>query len=344
MTTTLIVIFICSFLAFTISAICGGGAGLMLIPFLGRVLPIAQVPAALSIGTFASSATRLLAFRKNVRWQIVRYFVPAAVPAVWLGAYLLKFLNPLYLELLIGLFLISNLPALFKKQKAPKEMDRPKTYLLVVVGFFAGFLSGLTGAVGLLFNKFYLRYGLSKEEILATRAANEISLHLIKLVLYGVFGLLSGKVFAIGLVVALAALLSTWTIKYLLPRISEFMFRKIGYLAMVASGFLMLSQSTKNLLVSHEGSLVIHSISKGLETKLQWQQANFALEFTYDEGFEFEQVIPLDELTKERKERVIQHEPGADKIIVEVVYSINDTSYEAYYFKDKRFIGKYDFE
>ena len=75
-----------------------------------------------------------------------------------------------------------------------------------------------------------------------------------------------------------------------------------------------------------------------------WQQANFALEFTYDEGFEFEQVIPLDELTKERKERVIQHEPGADKIIVEVVYSINDTSYEAYYFKDKRFIGKYDFE
>lgn len=34
MTTTLIIIFIVSIIAFSISAICGGGAGLMLIPIL----------------------------------------------------------------------------------------------------------------------------------------------------------------------------------------------------------------------------------------------------------------------------------------------------------------------
>ena len=57
MTTTLIIIFIVSFLAFSISAISGGGAGLMLIPILGQLLLVSQVPAALSIGTFTSSAS-----------------------------------------------------------------------------------------------------------------------------------------------------------------------------------------------------------------------------------------------------------------------------------------------
>ncbi|MFD2559640.1 hypothetical protein ACFSS7_11975 [Elizabethkingia anophelis] len=31
-----LIVFVCSFLAFGISAICGGGAGLMLIPVLNR--------------------------------------------------------------------------------------------------------------------------------------------------------------------------------------------------------------------------------------------------------------------------------------------------------------------
>ena len=49
-----IIVFACAFLAFSLSAVCGGGAGLLMIPLLGQYLPITQVPAALSIGTFSS--------------------------------------------------------------------------------------------------------------------------------------------------------------------------------------------------------------------------------------------------------------------------------------------------
>lgn len=89
----LLIIFLCSTLAFALSAICGGGASMMLIPVLGRYLSFRQVPAALSIGTFTSSATRLWVFRKYINWKIVAYFVPPALPAVWLGAWLLKFVR-----------------------------------------------------------------------------------------------------------------------------------------------------------------------------------------------------------------------------------------------------------
>ncbi len=119
---TFTVIFIISFLAFSLSAICGGGAGLILIPILGRFLPVTQVPAALSIGTASSSISRIIAFYPKIRWDIVKWFVPIALPAVWLGAWLLSYMNPIYLQLLMGLFLINNLPMVFKKEKEDKSL------------------------------------------------------------------------------------------------------------------------------------------------------------------------------------------------------------------------------
>ncbi len=337
-------VFFLSYLAFSLSAICGGGAGLMLIPVLGQMLPVSQVPAALSIGTFTSSASRIIVFYAKIRWDIVRWFVPAALPAVWLGAWLLRFVNPLYLEIAMGLFLVSNLPFVFRKPKNQAVDQKTTRLALVLIGFSAGFVSGLTGAVGLLFNQFYLRYGMSKEEIVATRAANEIVLHLIKIVLYTWFGLISMKVVALGVVVAAAALLSTYTMKWVLPRVSEGLFRKIGYSAMVFSGVAMLTQSGSTLLGKNNGYVSLAPVTEGMEAKLQWQNAGFAFEFTYDEGFEYEQVTPLAELPPYKQQLVLSRKGTADRIVVETVYAPGETSYEAYYFKDRRLIGKIDFQ
>jgi len=338
----LVIVFICSYVAFSLSAICGGGAGLMLIPVLGRILPVSQIPAAISIGTFVSSISRTILFFNKIRWDIVTWFVPAALPAVWLGAYLLKFVNPIYLEIAMGLFLTSNLFVLLKKKEKiqPTEKSGIK---LITVGFLAGFLSGLTGAVGLIFNKFYLQYGLTKEEIIATRAANELLLHLVKIILYYLFGLLSLKVLAIGFTVAFSALLSTWTMKWILPKLSELLFRKIGYAAMVFSGVLMLSQSGTKILTDNKGTLSFHPIAEGLETKLQWQQSNFSLEFEYDEGFEFEQTVPINELTASEQHFVYSQQESSDNIVVEKVYGFGKQSYEAYYFKNRKLDHKIDF-
>ena len=163
---------ICALFAFSLSAVCGGGAGLILIPLLKTLLPAANVPAALSIGTAASSISRIAVFKSAIDWKIVRWFVPAALPSVWLGAYLLRYLNPLYVELILGLFLVGNLPMLFRTGKPAGTIKDLPIFYLAVIGTAAGFVSGLTGAVGLLFNRFYLLFGLSKEQILATMAAN----------------------------------------------------------------------------------------------------------------------------------------------------------------------------
>lgn len=337
---TLFLIFTCSYIAFSLSTICGGGAGLILMPILGNLLPINQVPSALSIGTFTSSSSRFVAFYKNIDWSIVKYFVPAALPAVWLGAWLLRFINPIYLEIAMGAFLVANLPFALRKRKIDQKGKKLSHFQFILIGFFAGFLSGITGVVGLLFNSFYLRHGLTKEEIVATRAANEVTLHLIKIVLYSLFGLINTHVITIGLVVATSAILSTVSMRWILPKLSEFVFKKIGYWAMVVSGVVMLAQSGNSLLDANNGSITYGF----LESKLQWQNANYALEFTYDEGFEFEQVIPFSELTRQQQQTVIAGQGDADKIIIETVYTFDENYYEAYYFKGNNLLRKIEFK
>lgn len=305
----------------------------MVLPVLGTLLPAAQVPAALSIGTAFSSVSRLLVFYRYVRWIVVLWFVPPALPTVWLGAWLLKYVNPLYLEIFLGLFLVANLPMLFRPAKELEEAHLfPKVYLSFV-GAAAGFVSGLTGAVGLLFNRFYLRYGLRKEEIVATRAANELILHLIKLYLYASFGLLKTEAIIAGSIVAIAAVLSALAMRWLLPYLSEGLFRRVGYLAMSIAGMAMCVNGSRALATENRASLTYSPIASGIEAKLRWGESEFALELEYDEGFEYEHRIAFSDLPLDRQTEVQALAQGADRVEIEEGFGTGKHFYEAYVFR-----------
>lgn len=324
--------------AFWISAICGGGASLILIPILNMLLPASVVPFSLTIGTFTSSASRIAVFRKHIHWKIFAWFVPFSIPAVLVGAYLIKYINPVYLQLVIGLFLVANLPQLFKSTKQERKEEKPYPhFVLAIVGFLAGFVSGITGAIGLLFNRFYLKYGLTKEQIVATRAANEICLHLIKLIIYILLGLYSGQALWLGLTIAVASVISSYTVKYILPYLSEHLFRKIGYGAMVLSGIILLVSTSNKIIVQDGIHFSSASKEKESEISMQWRDSHFTLEFSVDEGLETEIAIPPHELPLALKEKYDMLAPKYDTILIEKVYKFRENnSYEFYAYKNKQ--------
>ena len=337
MVITIFLLFVGAILAFWISAICGGGASLILIPILNLIIPTSLVPFSLTVGTFTSSASRIVAFRKSVHWKIFFWFVPFSIPAVLLGAYLIKYINPIYLQLIVALLLISNVPQLFlsKKEQDKEEKSSPK-YVLAIIGFLAGFVSGITGAIGLLFNRFYLKYGLTKEEIIATRAANEIILHLIKLVIYIILGLYSKNALLLGLTIAMASVVSAYTVKYILPFMSDFLFRKIGYGAMVISGIVLLTSSSEKII--NQDKVQIYTIAKGdkNETTLKWRNSDLVLEYALDDGLEIERPIDSSELPENLLQKYNQLLPKYDVIYLEKVFKIGEDGYEFYCIKDKK--------
>jgi hypothetical protein len=334
-------LFLATIIAFWISAISGGGASLILIPILNLILPSPVIPFALTIGTFSSSASRIAVFRKAINWKIFFWFVPFSIPAVIFGAWLIKYVNPNYLQFFVALFLITNLAELFRsKKEIGKEGKSYSKYILALVGFFAGFISGITGAVGLLFNRFYLRYGLTKEEIIATRAANEIFLHSIKLVIYLLLGLYSTFAFWVGITIAISAIISSYSVKYILPYLSEFAFKKIGYTAMVVSGIVLLF-STSNLIMKHDK---LSEVAGFYEASIKWKESSFDLEYSYSDSLEIERPIQQTELPEKLKLKYQELSEIFDHILLEKVFRLGrNPGYEFYCFKNNK-LNKYDFD
>lgn len=342
MTFNIILLFFGTIIAFWISAICGGGASLILIPILNLILPSSVVPFSLTIGTFTSSVSRIAVFKRHIKWEIFFWFMPFSIPSVLLGAWLIKYVNPNYLQLIVAFFLLLNLPELFKsKKKEPKNIKPYPRYLLIIIGFCAGFVSGITGAIGLLFNRFYLRFGLKKEEIVATRAANEIFLHLIKLIIYISIGLYSNTALWLGLTIAVATIISSYTVKYILPYLSEFLFKKIGYGAMVLSGIILLLGTSDKIIQQDKISFSTNHRNNEAESVLSWRHTDFVIEFAFDDGFEVERPITYNELPKQLKEKHDDLKIKYDKIYLEKVFTFNkEPAYEFYCYKENVLVKK----
>lgn len=336
----LLSLFMASFVAFSISAVCGGGAGLVLIPILGFVLPVTQVPTALTIGTASSAFSRFWLFYQAIRWDIFKLFLPTALLGVFIGTWLLSYLDPVYLELCMSVFLVSNLTQLIGGSKSTAAQRFLPPWLLRLIGFLAGFISGLTGAVGVLFNRFYFRFGLSNQEIVATRAANEALLHLIKLYIYAHLGLLTMQTLQIGLVVALAALLSSLVMKALLPKVSKTLFARFGYGAMVVAGVLMFNSAVVQIKIAHHPDIKVQQLAKGLDASWSWDALIYSLEYKYAEGLEFEKVVPFSALSADEQAYVYAQQALYAKVIIEKEYTLTSQSYEAYYYDEKNSLIK----
>lgn len=323
-------VFIAAFLAFVVSAVAGGGAGLVLVPLLRLLLPVASIPGALSIGTAASSISRIWVFRSHIRWDVVRRFVPSALPAAAAGAWLLTLFEPAYVEFLLGCFLLLNLPALFRRPAEWQAHEALPLGRLPFLGAAAGLLSGFTGAVGVVFNRAYYRMGLSKDEIVATRAMNEVLLHALKIGLYAIFGLLPRSALIAGCLVALAAVLASFASRLVLSRLPAALFQRAGLLAMVASGVAMFCLSGGQIMAIHRAWVGYVAPGDEREIQLYWGGVRHAaVEQEEDGRFVVERSIAVAELPPPVRAALPAIAALRDIVLVEEVHG-HDRYYEIY--------------
>ncbi|MCB1158631.1 MAG: sulfite exporter TauE/SafE family protein [Leptospiraceae bacterium] len=341
-----LIIFFVALFAFTIAIVAGGGGGLLLIPLLGVFLPATRVPAALTIGTLSSTISKLALFRELVDKRIVKGFVPASLPGAALGVWLLANINTNLVELFIGLFLVSNLPLLlFSRKTIDDAITKPVSMTsIVLAGFIAGLISALIGAVGVLFNRFYYRCGLNKDAVIATRAANEITLHVFKLILYAFIGLINIAVFKMGIVMAIAAILVALAGKSIIKKISTSLFKQIGHVAMVLSGTIMLHSASVNIITRNNPQIRLKYLEGGIDGQLHWSSILYIVEFRFEEGFEFEHAIQFEELPEHLQATYADLYKNY-LLTVEKVYSFEGISYELYVFnKNHKLLKKINHE
>jgi len=186
----LIILIISAFITSSISAVLGMGGGIILLGIMAIIIPNGYMVIALhGIIQLISNTTRTFVFRKHLKMKLIKEFLIGAIIGAGLSAtiifLLIKFFEVSsaseikvdFLKPLIGVFIIWYLFL-----KGPKKEKESKSF--IKVGGISGLASIFVGATGPLIAPFFLNSNLSKENIIANKAACQMITHLTKIPLF----------------------------------------------------------------------------------------------------------------------------------------------------------------
>ncbi|MFK5981775.1 MAG: sulfite exporter TauE/SafE family protein [Flavobacteriaceae bacterium] len=242
----LIIIFFAGLISFSISTISGGGGALMLIPFLNLLIESTKTAPIINLGAFISRPSRIIIFWKNIVWKVFWYYVPSAMLGAVIAAYFFSSIKIAWLQIIVALFLISTF---FQYRFGKKEQSfSVKLWYFIPLGFIVSIVGTFTGGMGPVLNPFYLNAGITKEELVGTKAANSFFLGIAQISSYTFFGLLTTELWIYGITLGIGATFGNLIGKKLLSKMKSSTFRKLVIIIMVISGILLLIKATSSLL------------------------------------------------------------------------------------------------
>lgn len=223
--------------AFVISTISGGGGSLILVPVLNGMIGVSNTAPVLNLGTLIGRPARLIIFWKHINWNVCLHYAPAAIIGAWFGALLFSSFKVEWLQIFVGLFLISTIwQYKFGKKERSFQM---KLWYFLPLGLLVSILGTIIGALGPILNPFYLNLGLDKEDLIATKTANSFLMGLSQIGSYAFLGLLHGEYWIYGLALGLGATVGNLIGKKFLSRMKSSTFRRFVIALMVISGFIL---------------------------------------------------------------------------------------------------------
>lgn len=220
-----------------LAAVAGFGSAVVLLPVLVWVFGVRDAVPILTVVQIVGNGSRVLFNRREVVLPVVGWFAIGAVPAAVAGGLVFVAAPAPLLTRFLGLFLLGSVA--FRHT----DLGRRTTVHLrgfAVLGAVAGFLSALAGTVGPLVAPFFLAYGLVKGAYIGTEALTALTMHGVKVVVYGRAALLTASTIGVGLLIGGVMVAGTYLGKRLLDRLPERLFPPLVEVALVISGLQLL--------------------------------------------------------------------------------------------------------
>lgn len=204
-----------------LSAVVGMAGGIVLLSVMLLFLDPLDAIALHGVVQLVSNGSRTWIQRRAVRWNIVwRYALPL-LPFGFVGLALARSLPPEVTRLLIGVFVLAATwaPGLLLLGRHPEEVAPDRRFW--ILGSVVGVLNMTIGATGPLIAPFFLNLGLSRFELIGTKAACQSLGHLAKLVVFGVFGFAFVEYLGLLALLCACVVAGTWLGSRLLGHVSE---------------------------------------------------------------------------------------------------------------------------
>ncbi|MGY8780187.1 MAG: sulfite exporter TauE/SafE family protein [Fidelibacterota bacterium] len=185
-----IILIVAAFLTSMLSAIIGMGGGVTLLGIMAIIIPEGYLVVALhGVIQLVSNGTRVTVYRSHIHKNIFKKFIAGLIPGLFLSAGLVFALIQYYnvssaaelkidfLKPLIGIYIIWFL---YLRKKGKSVSDKAFLWM----GGLSGLATVFIGAAGPLIAPFFINRKITKENVIATKAACQFFGHLGKLPIF----------------------------------------------------------------------------------------------------------------------------------------------------------------
>ena len=206
---------VATFLTAVVSAVVGLGGGMGLMAVMTVLLPAPAVVPLHGAVQLVSNLARSTVYRTSVKWGIYLPFAALVAVGVFVGAWLWLGTEMTWFRPAVGIYLLAFI-AWRRIRVRPLQIPQ---WSFALVGLFAGTLTVLVGAVGPFIAPFFLREELSQQEMVATKAVCQLTLHVLKIPAFLTIGFEYGAYGSLLLSLAGAAVAGTLCGRWLIDRL-----------------------------------------------------------------------------------------------------------------------------
>ena len=224
-------IFATAAVGLSLSGAAGFGGGVLILPVLVWLYgPDVAVPV-VAIFQLFGTISRVWINREFMNWKVAAWFAAGSTPFAILGSFLFISVNTDLLTRIMG----GGMIALVVLTQLPwSKRLRMRLWGFLPLGASAGFLASVFGIPGPFAPVFYLAYGLSSREYVATFSLGMLLIQIPKLAVYGGGGeLLTPFVAGLGLALGVLAIAGSYFGAQVLTRVPE-RYYAVGINAIVA--------------------------------------------------------------------------------------------------------------
>ena len=225
-----------SFFTSALSSATGMGGGVLLFTVMTLYFPINVIIPIHGIIQFFNNFLTLNLLKEHLKKSLMIPFLIGSIPGIIIAAFLVDKIIQTSTPQIIILCLI--IYSLFRPRRLPDLELQHKNFIWV--GFITGFLGIIAGAIDPVLAPFFVRKDLTKEEVIANKAAMQAIVHFAKIPVFLSLGFNYVPFLTFCLITNVACFFGTRFGILMLRKMSETVFLRVFKVALGLTGLRML--------------------------------------------------------------------------------------------------------
>ncbi len=141
-------LFLAGCASWTIGTFSGAAGSVILLAIVTHLIRVTTIAPVVTVASLMASPTRIAVSWRQIEWRVVRWYLPGAISGAIAGGWVFARAGTAWIELLVGMFLVSTPFQYHLGRRARSFPMRPPWF--VPVSVIVGLVSGVVGASSLI--------------------------------------------------------------------------------------------------------------------------------------------------------------------------------------------------